>query len=939
MHSLNGEEFEQALHACASEPIQHIGQVQPHAGLLVFRPDDSRVVLQASENIETFLGRPLDQVLGQPLASLLDAEALAAIDCMQAGAQGTGGPATGKFRVALDGDAVGLTGHLYLSDGLLVLEFERNDGVGLHGRIEDRLLLSIDTLLMPGVSDVGTEYFELATRTLRELTGYDSVMVYRFDSNMDGEVIAQSRQAAAQDFLGMRFPASDIPPQARRLYAINLVRVIADVDAVPVPIVPPLNPQSMQPLDLSCSAVRALSPVHMDYLRNIGVRASMVISLMQNGRLWGMVTCHHLTPKRASIALRQAAVLVSKVMSSRLTELLTHEHQRLTSEAMHIMSGLLKRMPDVLVPDLVQGLLAPLQALLRADGILIVVEGALFVHGQVPPADFNQSLLQWLGTQPGRDSIDIDHLSARFPPAADHHDCAAGLLSTPPSPGMQNAIVWLRGERVRTVRWAGKYEERFVRNAAGEFRLTPRKSFELWSESWRGRSEPWTPAEIDVLAMLGLELPERMMQKSRLEQAFDTLRHNEHELMLHRDHLEDLVRQRTSELSIAKELAESSSRAKSAFLANMSHELRTPMNGIMGMTTLALRRTGDTTAQGYLRKADQMSRQLLALINDILDLSKIEAERMTLEVVEFSLLDLMDRIENQLLQQANAKGLDLRFDWALADIGLTLRGDPLRIGQVLLNLIGNAIKFTERGAVTVHVDVLAQSTPPVLRCTVRDTGIGISQEQLGRLFNAFEQADNSTTRRFGGTGLGLAISRRLVRLMGGDIQVDSQLGVGSTFSFQVQIEVCASPPPAPESPEDALVSEAEARLKTHHPGTLVLVVEDEPVSREIVQSLLECAGCQVELVPNGAAAVAAAAAKAYDVILMDMQMPELNGIEATRLIRQGGPNRGTYIIAATANADEEDRRACRAAGMNGYLAKPIQPEQLFESVLRGVQGL
>ena len=380
-------------------------------------------------------------------------------------------------------------------------------------------------------------------------------------------------------------------------------------------------------------------------------------------------------------------------------------------------------------------------------------------------------------------------------------------------------------------------------------------------------------------------------------------------------------------------------RMREHFIGTVSHELRTPMNGIMGMTTLALRRTGDTTAQGYLRKADQMSRQLLALINDILDLSKIEAERMTLEVVEFSLLDLMDRIENQLLQQANAKGLDLRFDWALADIGLTLRGDPLRIGQVLLNLIGNAIKFTERGAVTVHVDVLAQSTPPVLRCTVRDTGIGISQEQLGRLFNAFEQADNSTTRRFGGTGLGLAISRRLVRLMGGDIQVDSQLGVGSTFSFQVQIEVCASPPPAPESPEDALVSEAEARLKTHHPGTLVLVVEDEPVSREIVQSLLECAGCQVELVPNGAAAVAAAAAKAYDVILMDMQMPELNGIEATRLIRQGGPNRGTYIIAATANAYEEDRRACRAAGMNGYLAKPIQPEQLFESVLRGVQGL
>jgi light-regulated signal transduction histidine kinase (bacteriophytochrome)/ActR/RegA family two-component response regulator len=939
MHSLNDQAFEQALRECASEPIQHIGQVQPHAGLLVFRPDDSRLVLQASENIETFLGRPLDQVLGQPLASLLDAAAVAAIDGMQAREQGTGGPATGKFGVVLDGDAIELTAHLYLSDCLLVLEFERNEGIGLHGRIEDRLMSSIDTLLMPGVSDVGTEYFDLATRTLRELTGYDSVMVYRFDSNMDGEVIAQSRQDAAQDFLGMRFPASDIPPQARRLYALNLVRVIADVDAVPVAIVPPLNPQSRQPLDLSCSAVRALSPVHMDYLRNIGVRASMVISLLQNGRLWGMLTCHHLTPKRASIALRQAAVLVSKVMSSRLTELLANEHQRLTSEAMRIMSDLLKRMPDVLVPELVQGLLAPLQALLRADGILIVVEGVLFVHGQVPPADFTQSLLQWLGTQPGPDSIEIDHLSAGFPPAADHRDCAAGLLSTPPSPGMRNAIVWLRGERARTVRWAGKYEEGLVRNAAGEFRLTPRKSFELWSESWRGRSEPWTPAEIGVQAMLALELPERLTQKSRLEDAFDKLRQNELELIHHRDHLEDLVEQRTSELSIAKELAESSNRAKSAFLANMSHELRTPMNGIMGMTALALRRTGDSAAQAYLRKADQMSKQLLALINDILDLSKIEAERLTLEVVEFSLLDLMDRVENQLLQQAAAKGLALRFDWAQVDTGRALRGDPLRIGQVLLNLIGNAVKFTERGAVTVHVDVAAQSVPPVLRCTVRDTGIGMSPEQQGRLFNAFEQADNSMTRRFGGTGLGLVISRRLVRLMGGDIQVDSQLGVGSTFSFQVQIEECARSTPAPAASGGSSVPDAEALLKTHHHGTLVLVAEDEPVSREIVQSLLEQAGCQVELVLNGAAAVSAAAAKVYDVILMDMQMPELNGIEATRLIRQGGPNRGTYIIAATANAFEEDRRACRAAGMNDYLAKPIQAEVLFESVLRGVQGL
>jgi CheY-like chemotaxis protein/anti-sigma regulatory factor (Ser/Thr protein kinase) len=286
----------------------------------------------------------------------------------------------------------------------------------------------------------------------------------------------------------------------------------------------------------------------------------------------------------------------------------------------------------------------------------------------------------------------------------------------------------------------------------------------------------------------------------------------------------------------------------------------------------------------------------------------------------------------------------LHVESAPADADLVLRGDLLRIGQVLLNLVGNAVKFTQRGGVTVRIDVSAQSTPPVLRCTVHDTGIGMSPEHQARLFTAFEQADNSMTRRFGGTGLGLAISRRLILLMGGDIQVESQLGVGSTFTFHLQIEACTSPamphpqPDTSEVPKARALPDAEAVLKAQHPGTRVLVAEDEPVSRELLKDLLEDAGCQVDWVLDGAAAVSAASAKVYDVILMDMQMPEMNGIEATRLIRRQAHHQRTYIIAATANAFEDDRHASRAAGMNDHLAKPIQPAQLFECVLKGVQG-
>ncbi len=934
MTTLNAEEFERALQECASEPIHQIGMVQPHAGLLVARVDGARMVLQASDNIATILGRPLAAVLGQPLAAVLGAEAVVAVDTMVLRANDIGSPATARFPAHHGTGSVDLSGHVYLSDGMLVIEFERDETGLPHRQLDDLVAGTLESLLAPNLWSDGDRYLDGVARVVRQLTGYDSVMVYRFEPSMDGEVVAQSRSVQAQNFLGMHFPASDIPPQARRLYTLNLVRIVADTDAVPSPVVPSLNPNTGRPLDLSHSAVRALSPIHIEYLRNIGVRASMVISLLLDGRLWGMVTCHHLAPKRVSLGMRQAAVLISRLVSTRLSELRAQEHDQLTSRAMRLTNELLTRMPDMVVPQLLQGLMPQLQALVRADGIVVVVEGVLFTHGQVPPPDAIGPLLQWLASRHGAETLALDDLSKDYPGAGELLSCAAGLLCTPPSADMRNGILWFRGERIRTVRWAGNYQEGFVRNAAGDFRLTPRKSFELWSQSWRGRSEPWTPAEVAVVSMLALELPERMAQKSRLEAAFGRLQENELALRQHRDHLENLVRQRTVELSAAKDLAESASRAKSAFLANMSHELRTPLSAIMGMTTLALRRRPDETIQAYLHKTDQLSAQLLALIDDILDLSKIEAERLTLERVDFTLREVVERIELQLGETAALKGIALRFELAPEDAARRFSGDPLRLGQILLNLAGNAVKFTEKGSVTVHIEVDPRARPTRLMFSVQDTGIGIAPDPLSRLFKAFEQADTSMTRRFGGTGLGLVISRRLARLMGGDVTVESTPGVGSTFRLDVQVDdgQAIGPPAAPAPHVDA-----ETLLKTAHPGLRVLVCEDEPVNREVLLALLEEAGCVVEMAPDGEAAVAAAREHPFAVILMDLQMPKMNGIDATRRIRQDSRNRETPIIAISANAYEEDRQACLAAGMNVHLAKPIQYELLFEQLLKCVQ--
>ncbi|WP_170873053.1 hybrid sensor histidine kinase/response regulator [Azonexus hydrophilus] len=400
----------------------------------------------------------------------------------------------------------------------------------------------------------------------------------------------------------------------------------------------------------------------------------------------------------------------------------------------------------------------------------------------------------------------------------------------------------------------------------------------------------------------------------------------------HSEHLEKLVAERTAALSEAKDNAEGASRAKSTFLANMSHELRTPMNAIMGMTGLALRQSKEPVLRDQLQKIEQASRHLLAVINDILDISKIEAEKLTLEQTDFRLGEILENLNSMLGQRAAEKGLQLRIDAQPGLPAMTLRGDPLRLGQVLLNLTTNAIKFTSTGSVSLRARQLAADDASVeLHFEIEDTGIGISREDQQRLFCAFEQADNSMSRKYGGTGLGLAISKHLVELMGGEIGIRSEPGIGTTFWFTLRLDKSAARLPRSASITPGAAAEL---LKSRFAGTRILLAEDEPITQEVSRGLLEDVGLQVDLAEDGEEAVALAGATAYTLILMDMQMPKMNGIEATLAIRALPGHGRTPILAMTANAFEEDRQRCLAAGMNEHVSKPVDPDMLFETLLK-----
>ena len=742
MNPLDTEDFEVLLANCADEPIRFPGAIQPH-GILLTLCGPELLIQQVSANVQRLFGVLPAALLNQPLSMLTGPQAAAAVQQASHLVEQIDMP-------PLELNLQGLTweGLLHRSNGTLILELElKPDETELNSTMAKVRNLSRVLQRLQAARTLPALY-EICVSEIQALTGYDRVLIYHFHEEGHGQVIAEASAPAMELFNGMFFPASDIPVQARELYRTHWLRIIPDAAYEPVQLVPKLRPDTGQALDLSGAALRSVSPIHCQYMQNMGVLSSMSISLMDGERLWGLISCGHRTPLHVPHELRMACQTIGQVLSLQISALQTLEISRQREakiDALVHLNSAMEQGPENVFDGLA---LEPrlLMELTRASGVAIIEDKVLHRYGQCPHPEQIRDLYQWF-KQSGDPVFSTHSLSTLYAPAAEYKDVASGLLAMCLPKPVDNAVLWFRSEIKESMPWSGdpKKPLNLERSATG-LRLSPRTSFELWKVEVDGICEKWSHG--DLFAANDL-------RRSALEN--------------------DLSRQVLREQQAV--------RARDELVAVVSHDLRNPMTIISmlcGMMQKTFSSDGSHASRRITTAIDTMqqaSSRMNILLEDLLDTSKIEAGRYTISPQSLDVTQIFEEALSLLTPLATDKGLELTFH---SEPDLKIHADPERLFQVLSNLISNAIKFTPAQG-TIQVAAITSGDDIVF--SVRDSGKGIPAEQLPHIFERYWTAKEGNTS---GTGLGLYISQGIIKAHGGLLSAQSTLGQGSEFRFTVR---------------------------------------------------------------------------------------------------------------------------------------------------------
>jgi len=731
------------LSFCDREPIHIPGGIQPHGFLINVNPEDF-TVRQVSENTTQLFGRGISEILGHPLDDLVGRDQA---DMLARALLSANTLAQPIYVGAIEIGSVGYFDVIaHRCNHATLVEFEP---VQRSGAADFRLLYILMGRFLKTLSHVDSidAISEYAVRTIKEITGMGRVFLYSFDHNDDARVMAEALDPDYPSYSGQRFPASDIPQQARRLYVANHVRLIADANYIPARLVPELDPETGKPTDLSFAGLRAVSPVHIQYMKNMGTIASMSISLVIKGRLWGMISCHDMAPRFVPFEVRTACEQLGQILAMRIESIIeSNEYAyrlELRSKLVSILAAL--SLNDEFAHNMAT-VSHDVLMLMGASGAALVFEGDTMLFGDTPtPAQVTQ-LVEWLGASAGRDLYHSSALSRDFPPAAAYAAAASGMLAMSISRNYRHYVLWFRPEVVQTVEWAGNPAHKESQGEAAQ-PLTPRKSFDVWRETVRGTSAPWHKNELEV----ALEFRSAIL---------------------------GIVLARAEEMAgLADELGRANKELES-FSYSVSHDLRAPLRHIVSFTDLLIEFEGaklNDRANRYLRNIADSARFAGKLVDDLLSFSQMG--RSALHAAATDMNQVVKAAIKRVQQDAQGRSIE----WDVGPLPV-IRCDATFIELAVYNLVANAVKYSRNRPVAT-ISIHAETTPDEFIFHVADNGVGFSMDYAHKLFAVFQRLHRM--EEFEGTGIGLANVRRIVERHGGKAWAKGVPDEGAVFSFSI----------------------------------------------------------------------------------------------------------------------------------------------------------